>query len=529
MISLRKRIFVYIIVLITIVSVAIVTIHSYMAYSIFLSHIRNQTKQTTEFYAQKLVIKDNIIINEHVLDGEQNRITIINRDGDVIYDNKVVNTSNNHNYRQEVIEARESSYGDSRRYSTTVSKETFFYAIENRDGYVIRTAISSSTLFAVLLSRAGLSLGVISAILALCYVFTLIISRHITNSITKYEEIAPLLNTIKKQSVELESNLHTLQAITDNMVEGLMIVDSNNQVLTLNKSITRILKVNKDNYINKHVLELFNTLNISKRFSDEIKTSNKIEINNSYYNVLTNKVIVDDNYIGKIILFIDITKEEKVSKIRREFSSNVSHELKTPLASILGYSELIENGLVDEEKKSDFIAKIRFEASSMNNLIDDILLISSLDEKSTTFEMKEENISEMIDDILSRLNHKIASKNILVVLDVKTRFHYVNYRLIYEAIYNLIDNAINYNIENGTIKISTKDSITIKVSNTGVEIPKHEQQRIFERFYRVDKSRNKRTGGYGLGLAIVKHSVLAHNGSINIKSKNGYTTFELII
>ncbi len=531
MISLRKRIYRYMILLTGVISLAIISTISYVAYNNFTSYVREENKADVAYYVNNLIITDNVIYNIDILEEAKNRITIINNDGVVIYDNYAdISEMDNHQNRPEIKGATTSEYGESKRYSDTISKVTHYSSLKNSDGYTIRVAVTTSTILSMFLDEMLLFIILIVLIIAFCNLLAYILSKRIVKSISNYEEINPLITTIDKknakienQTYEIESNLKTMKAITDNMVEGLLIIDSNNMIISLNKKIRKIFNISKSDYLNKNVSEFLHDFNFTDNISSD--SSIKLELNNSYYNVVTNNVTVDGTYIGKVVLFIDVTKEEKVLKIRREFSSNVSHELKTPLAAILGYSELIENNLIKKDKQEEFISKIKVEAANMSELIDDILLISNLDEKQGELNFKDENINEIIHSAISRLKYKIEEKHLEVVLDLKTATHQVNYRLFYEIVYNLIDNAIKYNYDNGIIKISTSENLMLKVANSGTKIEGEEQKRIFERFYRIEKSRNRSTGGTGLGLAIVKHAVLTHNGEIKVLSDENQTEF----
>lgn len=535
MISLRKRILKSMMVLTTLILLLTLFLTSFIAYTNFTSYIQNQNEITTNYYANTLKISNDNILNSDILLNEDKRITVINRDGDVIYDNKVeLSKLKNHKDRPEVIGAFKTGTGKSKRFSSTLAKQTIYYA-QLSNNYVIRTSVTTDTILTYFTDKYVLLFVLLFGVIVICNIFANKLSKRIVNQISDYEEISPYVTTINKQqkkmenqSLEMESNLKTLKVITDNMIEGLLVIDEENHIASMNKSIENIFKVNKENYIGKNIIELFRNYDFYSSVSGNDNDSLNVNIGNKYYNIVLNTVIFEEVFIGKVILFIDITKQEKVSKIRREFSANVSHELKTPLSSILGYSELIESGLADLEKQKEFISKIKIEAINMNELIDDIIFISNLDEKES-IELKLENIEEIVKKIIERFSSNIEKLNLKININIQTTEFNVNYRLFYEIMYNLIDNAIKYNEINGEIKIEVTDQLKIAVSNTGEVISQIDIERIFERFYRIEKSRNKESGGSGLGLAIVKHSVLAHNGEIKVTSNNGYTTFEIII
>lgn len=518
-----------------VISVLITVVTSYITYNSFTDYVENENRQSAIYYASELIVQNDLVLNDEILKNESKRVTVINKSGKVIYDNSVeIKTLDNHSNRPEIIQAKKERFGESRRFSNTLSKETYYYAIEVNNGYVIRSSITTDTVISIYAQKYFIYFITIVIVFIICNIFAYMLSKRIAKSIDEYEEVSPYLSKIESQKIEIahkdsemESKLRTMKLITDNMVEGLAIIDNDNNLISINKKLRNILEIN-DNVEHKNILEIFRNYDLYEILLNNLDSQRTVKIDNMYYNVVTNKIIVDSVFIGKIILFIDTTKKEKANIIRKEFSANVSHELKTPLSSILGYSELLENELVDISKQKDFLAKIKTEALNMDDLINDILFLSNLDELDKELEMKEESVSEIINVIIERLRPLISDKNLVVNLDVKCSVLTVNYRLMYEAIYNLVENAIKYNYENGYINIVVNESELI-IENSGETIAMDQQDRIFERFYRIEKSRNRSMGGYGLGLAIVKHAILLQGGSINVKSSNNVTVFTVRI
>ncbi len=487
---------------------------------------------------------------------QRERITLIDANGNVLFDNYTdISTLENHKDRPEVIGAINNTSGESKRYSDTLSKSTYNYAIKLNSGEVLRVSIITSTVLDVLISNLYLIVLIFLFILLITNIFAYRITRKIidplyeinfeNSNVPVYPELEPYINKIFEQKKELYDKLENIKyqnnaitTITENMKEGIILLDEFNEILTYNGSICDIFEIDKK-YIGENIIKIFrhNDLIYGLKHLEETGTHFVYERNEIYYQVIISPVFRNNEIKGAVILFVDITQKEQSDRFRREFSANVSHELKTPLMSILGYSELIENGLVRENDMPTFIGKIRNEAKTMSSLVEDILLISQLDEnvyknsEIKTFE--KENIKELVIDVVESLRGFAKEKNIEISINCQDIYHRINKKLFSELVKNLVFNAIAYNVEDGNVNIEAfieKEKLHLIVKDTGIGIEKKHQSRIFERFYRVEKSRDKRSGGTGLGLSIVKNVVLYHNGEIKLNSevKKG-STFEVII
>ncbi|MFA9376476.1 MAG: ATP-binding protein [Lachnotalea sp.] len=473
-----------------------------------------------------------------------NRITLIDTDGAVLFDSKEdVNTLENHKDRPEIIQAFTNGEGEKVRFSDTLGKQTFYYAMRLDNGMVIRVANTTDSVFSVI--AENFPILILLAIIVL--IIAMIIARWQTKNIITpinnlnlenplendvYEELTPLLHRIEKQNRQIEQQLEIqnkkqeeFNAITENMREALILINKKSSILSMNKAAIELLRVTREACIDKHILNLSR----NKEFQDtvesamnEIPADTIIIINNQYYKVMANPVYLEGTLNGCVVLMLDVTEKQRAEQMRKEFSANVSHELKTPLMSISGYAEIMKNGLVKSEDISEFSGRIYSEATRLSSLVEDIIKLSRLDEDSKTPEIEEVNLLMLAEDIKDRLLSHAAKKNIeLRVIGENVKIKGVR-QILDEMIYNLLENAIKYNEDDGKAGVSVvreNNNIILSVWDTGIGIPKEHQDRIFERFYRVDKSHSRETGGTGLGLSIVKHAALYHNAEIKIDSE----------
>lgn len=470
------------------------------------------------------------------------RINVIEKNGEVIYDStgKVLK---NHADREEVINALKNGEGFSKRLSNTLGEENYYYAVRLNDGNVLRLSQTTRSIWLIFKSVIPIVSEVLLVAVVLSYLLASILTGRIVAPINNvdlggkisvpYDELSPFAKAISNQRNEIEKHIdelnertQTIETIMDSMREGIIIVDDKALILSVNKSATEIFGIK--NAVGKSIFEEFRDIEIIQKVNDALnKIRGELDIENEgrSYRVLFSPV---ENR-GFIMLFLDITEKANVEKLRREFSANVSHELKTPLTTIYGNVEMLNNKIVKQGDEKVFYDKIQNEASRLINLIEDIIKISNLDEVGS-IEKTAENvyIKNMVDEIILGLEQNISEKNITVEIDISdNEIVKVNQTHIYELLFNLIENAVKYNKSNGEIFIKTQsdeENIKISVQDTGIGIPKEEQNRVFERFYRVDKSRSKATGGSGLGLAIVKHIVMIYNGEIELKSEENQGT-----
>ncbi len=481
------------------------------------------------------------------IDSERYRITWIQADGKVIYDTQAgADSMENHADRQEVKQALAEGEGSSSRYSDTLMEKTSYYARLLDDGSVLRVSTTYATAGLLVLGMLQPILVVLIAALVLSGMLARRISKRIVepmNSIDldrplendTYEELSPLLNRINQQHKEIEMQMRYLKQrtdeftqITESMKEGLILLDNKGNVLSINEAAQNILETDSD-CIGQSFLSIERSRNINNAIQSAFEEGHS-EIYAQYgsreYQVDISRIESGGETVGAVLLAFDITEQQNAQRNRREFTANVSHELKTPLQGIIGSAELIENGMVKPEDMPRFTGHIRKEASRLVTLIEDIIRLSQLDE-GRQMPSEQVDLFELADEVKSVLEGACEAKNI----NMKLMGEHVCVdgvkRLLYEIIYNLCDNAVKYNNEGGIADIdisSDEKNAYITVRDSGIGIPQDQQERVFERFYRVDKSHSKESGGTGLGLSIVKHAVSYHNGTVSMKSEPGNGT-----
>ena len=510
-----------------------------------LKELRNEAdivEQGIELYGEKYL--ENI--------DSANRITWIDSDGDVLYDSEIdASKLENHSEREEVIEAFESGSGSSQRYSATFAERNIYYAKLLDNDTVIRISSSQYTVWALLLAMVEPMLFVFVIVIIISVFLAVALSKKIVRPLNdmdlenpdvdeSYPEISPLLKKISRQNMlinrqmkALKKNEEEFMTITSNMSEGLVIIDKNTEILSFNSGALKLLGKDK-----AELGESIFTLNRSEGFRNAVDEALKgnhgegsLEIDGRICQVLANPVF-DVDVRGAVVLIMDVTEKEQREALRREFTSNVSHELKTPLTSIYGISEIMMNGIVKPEDMGRFAENIHNESGRLINLVSDIIRLSQLDELSDEIEKVPVDIYASAKSVAERLK-SLAEKN-EVTIDVsgeKTIINGVN-SMIDEIIYNLCENAVKYNKTGGKVSIFAgieNGKKTIKVSDTGIGIPKEDFNRIFERFYRVDKSHSRKIGGTGLGLSIVKHGAAYNGARVEVESREGVgTTFRVI-
>ncbi len=473
------------------------------------------------------------------------RLTLISKDGTVISDTKKdASKMKNHGKREEVKEALDEGYGTSSRYSSTMLQKTVYKAKKLNDGNVIR--ISSNRATAGVIAMGIIQPGMIVILISL--IISGLLAHRLSNRIVdplnsldlehplennNYEELSPLLRKINSQHVEIRSQLKMLEAkknefhqITSQMREALILLDGEGRILSMNESAFRLFDTGQD-AIGKSFITNFRNHELSQAISaanEEGYSEIHLTLDERIYQFNISRIssFENDDEGGIVILAFDITEQSNAEKRRREFTANVSHELKTPLQSIIGSAELIENNLVKPSDTKKFISKIRTEADRLVILIDEIISLAKLDEGIDAVRT-DVNILELAREACSSLNDSAKLKNVSISIDGEDVILHNSIRtLLKEAIYNLCDNAVKYNVEGGNVKINiseTMDNVIISIQDTGIGIPQGDQERVFERFYRSDKSHSRETGGTGLGLSIVKHAVAYHNGDITVKSE----------
>lgn len=475
------------------------------------------------------------------------RFTLISPDGTVLYDSQVdANEMDNHLEREEIAEALKDGKGSSARYSSTLTERTFYEATRLENGNVLRVSINQVTVGALVLGM----LPAICAIILVSVVVAIIMSSKMATSIVKplneldldqptnnnaYEELAPILTKLHKQHKQIDSQLSMLKEKSDelnqimaSMNEGLVLLDKKGNVLSMNDAAKKLfgiehIPVGRDFLTVDRSPEMNRAI---KKAYDGKHSEFRETRNGSQYQFILNRTESEGKTIGLVILCLDVTDAALAEQNRKEFTANVSHELKTPLQSIIGCAELLENGLVKPEDTSHFIGNIKNEATRLVSLINDIIRLSQLDEGS---EIATESVDlvEVANEVAEVLSASAAKKQVQISVNGDSCAINGVRRYLYEILYNLCDNAIRYNNAGGKVDVSVKrdgENTVVSVSDTGIGIPPEHHSRIFERFYRVDKSHSKETGGTGLGLSIVKHAVAYHHGKLKLDSTPGKGT-----
>lgn len=474
--------------------------------------------------------------------NSRGRITWINNDGTVKYDtDAVTDKMENHLNREEFKEALEHGTGESIRNSYTLSEKTMYCSKLLSDGSVIRVSTNQYTVWILLLNMMQPLAIVIIISLVLSYSIAFFASKKIVmpineldlkniEAVSTYEEIEPLVHRISHQNRVIREQINELKrtqaefsTITGNMKEGLIIFDTKGKILSYNKSALKLLNI--QNIQDKYLKDL----GVDEQFSESIKlaldgihTNESVSSGDRYLNIYCNPVDVDGKVKGAVAVLLDVTEKHQRDILRREFSANVSHELKTPLTAILASSEIIEADNTTKETSVHFAGNIKKEANRLITLVNDIIKLSKLDDKSVVIESEDVDLFELAKDVVDTLAPIADNCNVsLELYGEKTMLNGIP-AVLSEIIYNLADNAIKYNKANGKVTITVapiNGKATLIVEDNGIGISKEDRSRIFERFYRVDKSHSKEVGGTGLGLSIVKHGVEHHNGKIKLESE----------
>lgn len=473
------------------------------------------------------------------------RITWITGEGTVLYDNKTdISQGENHKNREEVTEALSKGTGYSKRFSDTLSKPFVYYAIKLEDNTVIRVS-EEAYAFGINPDYLSAVVWVTVIALALSLLLAVIVSKKAVLPVTgldlskpeiskTYEEMKPVVSRlvadnrlISKQAEELRVKQIEFDAITTNMSDGIIIISRRADILSCNQAAMNMLGVIE---LPKNVLQL----NKSDNFRETIRTSlsgkkcfDTIRTDENYYTLHATPLLFDDNVEGAVIVIIDETEKDEREKLRREFTTNVSHELKTPLTSISGFAELIKSGITTEKDTAHFADNIYREARRLVTLVNDIIRLSQLDEGEIPYDEGEIDLYEIAKDVADRLDGVAKTQKISLNLTGETAFVKGNSQILEEMIYNLCDNGIKYNRPGGYVNINVSSDtafVYASVKDNGIGIPKASQGRVFERFYRVDKSHSKEIGGTGLGLSIVKHGAAYHKARISLESSPGNGT-----
>lgn len=483
--------------------------------------------------------------------NDVNRITWVDTDGSVLYDSYADSESlKNHADRPEIREAFEHGRGQSVRISDTLAEQTYYCAARLENGTVIRVASTTRSALAAMMDTIPL-MGLLAAVI---FGATMVLAEFQTRKIVEpinqidlddpqyeqvYDELSPLVRRLVKQKETIRQQMDTLRekqeeftAITENMREGFIIVDSRADVISYNSSALRILGVelSAEQGENVNVLS-FNRSGSFRQVVDQAldgeRSEQNLELNGRFYQIIANPVEESGKRNGAVVVILDVTEQQGREELRREFTANVSHELKTPLTSISGYAEIMKDGLVQPADMQRFSEKIYQEAQRLITLVGDIIKLSQLDEGNVGLSRSAVDLREVVSDVLSRLRDNARKNQIDLVIKGGHAIVQGTPQILDEMIFNLCDNAIKYNKQGGWVMItvaSENGSPTLTVEDNGIGIAESDQERIFERFYRVDKSHSKQIGGTGLGLSIVKHGAIYHKAKVEMESTLGKGT-----
>ena len=511
----------------------------------FENQLTNELKSEATYISHALENEGEEYIDN--FKNEKKRITLIDKNGVVLADTSANEDElDNHSDRDEVKEAMKDGSGTSVRYSNTLMEKTIYYAVRLDNGNILRVSTTQQSIIVILL---GLIYPII-IILVIALIITLILSYRVSKSIINpinaldlehpenndtYEELTPLLKKISAQKRHINEQIRTAEQkqeefrlITENMTEGFLVIDNQANLLTYNSAALKLLDITD---VQEGTVLM---LNRTKGFRDTVQrvltgehSESTINIDDKHYNLIANPVYENDRVIGAVIVILDVTEYTNREKMRSEFTSNVSHELKSPLTSISGFAEIMMAGDVPGETVVDFSKTIYKEAQRLISLVSDIIKISELDEKNSGFEQEPVELFELSKSVTERMKPVAEKRNItLNVLGGTAKVMGVS-KILEEMIENLVDNAVKYNKDNGTVDVivtSSDNTCELVVRDTGIGIPQSEQSRVFERFYCVDKSHSKLVGGTGLGLSIVKHGAMFHEAQIKLESTEGKGT-----
>ncbi len=548
---MTKRIFRSICLVAIAVFLASVTLFLCVLYDYFGNVQRNQLKTQTELAAQGVEA-----VGAEYFEGlspKGYRVSWISADGNVLYDSEADSSEmENHLAREEIKEALETGYGESARYSATLMERTLYSAKRLSDGTVVRLSVAQSTLLTLLLGMTQPILMIIVIAIVISFWLAHRLSKNITAPLNQlnlddplnnegYDELSPLLRRIdaqqrqiRGQEKELLQKQEEFEAVTENMAEGIILLNTKGVILGINRAASILFGTTR-NAVGKYILSVNRNLELSELLSgieSGVRKEKIIDLNGGKYQLALNPVRESGNISGAVLLMLDVTEKEQAEQMRREFTANVSHELKTPLHTIAGCAELLENGMVRPEDTARFYSQIRSEAGRMIALVEDIIRLSHLDEGAENMKRERVDLYDLAAETVKSLSREAESAGVSLSVEGQSAVVYGIPQLLESIVYNLTDNAIKYNRQGGTVKVSVEplsDGVRLSVADTGIGIPPEHRERIFERFYRVDKSRSKELGGTGLGLSIVKHAARLHNAKIELQSTEGKGTTITVI
>lgn len=528
---------------------------SLITWLVFFNAFQNQVNADLKTYAQLIATSYDYITDDNNLKDfakGQTRITLIKADGNVIFDSEK-KSNENHLERSEIKDALQDGEGYSSRYSETTRTNTYYYAMKLSNGNILRVAKDADALNSVFTSILPYMILIFIMLLIMSLAIGFFLTKKIINPITKlsesvddigtdidaddiYPELSPFITEIIAQKREIcyqlgkvEREKNKVAAIIQNMSEGMILLDLDKNILLMNEATKRIFNVGDVTLKHDSLLYISRDKDVNDcvdKALDGENSSLELMLNGRIYQMIANPVASQGEQIGVICLIIDITEKKEMESMRQEFTANVSHELKTPLTSISGYAEMIEAGIVKEEDIKNFAGRIRKESARLLSLISDIILLSRLDNSQKAEAIRKETVNlltiaqKCADDIAVQAERQ----GVVVRVSGEEYIMRGNITLLTELVQNLCDNAVRYNRDkDGKVDITVGNGF-IDVKDTGIGVPPEHRARIFERFYRVDKSRSKERGGTGLGLAIVKHICELYDAKIELKSSEGFGT-----
>ena len=549
---MKEKILKYTSIMISVAVLATFISVSLVMYARLTSVTRGEVRREA-YYLRILTEKNGVEVLEQETAGLSNtRITLVDETGNVLYDSvKDPQSLGDHEDRPEIREALENGSGEATRYSMTLSEQTYYHALRLEDGRVLRVAVTTDGMLSTVMTGFTvvglLAIGIILAGIFLIYRQTEKMKQPL-NSLdlehplrgTVYPELKPLMSRIQRQNEqiarqvkELKTNQANYLAITEYMEEGLLMT-SRESILSMNQAAERFLGKDSRECINKPVDVVARMPELQEAIEDALEGHGceKVLVHGDRsYQILANPVKISGRVQGTVVLILDITDKWEAEELRREFSANVSHELKTPLMSISGYAELIENGLVQASDIPDFAGRIHQEATRLSVLVADIMKLSQLDEASEGLSWDMVSLKELSLEVCAHLQNLAEKHQVAVEFQGEDCMLYGVRQVLYEMFFNLCENAVKYNREGGTVKIVLENrgkAVRWSVKDTGIGIAPEHQGRVFERFYRVDKSHSRKTGGTGLGLSIVKHGAALHHAELTLNSASGEGT-EIIL
>jgi len=515
-------------------------------YRHFGGQIINELKKEAEYLSYGVELKGKDYLEN--VNEQDSRITYIDDAGNVLYDSMADEEAmENHKDREEFQEAEETGVGQAERISDTLSERTLYYAVRLSDNSVLRVSSTQDSVLALTVQLIPPALGILAVLIILACFFASRIASRIVEPLNSldlehpeenmvYEEVAPLLSKIHKQNgqirlqiEEARRNQEEFRIITENMQEGLLVIDAYTMILSGNSSVWKMFQVWEPK-IGESVYSLDRTEDFRKVIEKVLKGehgSALLHVDNEFIHLIANPVTRDGSTVGAVLVLMNETEKVQRESLRREFSANVSHELKTPLTSISGYAEIIQGGLVRDEDIRGFAGRIYKEAQRLIQLVEDTIKISQLDEGANPYEWEDVDVCQLAKEVCGNLKDVAYKKNVHLFIEGKEVYCRAVRPILEEVLYNLCDNGIKYNRDDGTVSIhieEEEENVRIVVKDTGIGIPREDISRVFERFYRVDKSHSREIGGTGLGLSIVKHGVTFLGGTVDMISELGKGT-----